>query len=63
MAALLLLACDLHVTADQDIAGGCSSLPSVQNWVDIGLFGALPTYLTMWCVLLRFNTGYMYMGA
>ena len=21
----------------------------LQNWVDIGLFGALPTYLTMWC--------------
>ena len=20
----------------------------LQNWVDIGLFGALPTYLTMW---------------
>ena len=23
----------------------------LQNWVDIGLFGALPTYLTMWCAL------------
>ena len=22
----------------------------LQNWVDIGLFGALPTYLTMWYV-------------
>ena len=26
------------------------SLSGLQNWVDIGLFGALPTYLTMWCV-------------
>ena len=60
---LCLLRHGLHVRIGRDSC--CHvliSLICVQNWVDIGLFGALPTYLTMWCVLMHFAIGCMHVG-